>query len=256
MHNETKLRNESRMPLYLQVAKLMRQKIESQQWRFGEQIPTLDNLVAEFDVSRITLRAALNLLEDSGIIRRTRGVGTFVAKDLSEQRWFRLASTFDELVQTVSTLKIHMLPVEAGEQVTDTASGFAFGFDGNCNHYERLHRVHYRNDTPYCVIDLYLEKTIFESNPEGYRTAPVVPQLAARPDITIDQARQTMRITVSDRDTANRLNIGVGDPIADVCRVFKDPTGKILYYAHIQYPAQLIQIDTDLLQHGRQNTQH
>jgi len=44
------------------------------------------------------------------------------------------------------------------------------------------------------------------------------------------------------------LNIGVGDPIADVCRVFKDPSDKILYYAHIQYPAQLIQIDTDLLQ--------
>jgi GntR family transcriptional regulator len=34
--------DKSRMPLYLQVSKLMRQKIESQAWRFGEQIPTLD----------------------------------------------------------------------------------------------------------------------------------------------------------------------------------------------------------------------
>ncbi len=248
MHNEIKPRNESRMPLYLQVAKLMRQKIESQQWRFGEQIPTLDNLVAEFDVSRITLRAALNLLEDSGIIRRTRGVGTFVAKDLSEQRWFKLANSFDELVKAVSTLKIRMLPIEPGERVLDPA----FGFDGNCDGYERLLRVHYRNDTPYCLIDLYLDKAIFASNPDGYRTAPVVPQLADRSDIKIDQARQTMRITVSDRETATHLQIGVGDPIADVCRVFKDPAGKILYYAHIQYPAQLIQIDTDLLQNNPQ----
>ena len=251
MHNEIKTRNESRMPLYLQVAKLMRQKIESQQWRFGEQIPTLDNLVAQFEVSRITLRAALNLLEDNGIIRRTRGVGTFVAKDLSEQRWFKLASSFGELVQAVSTLKIRMLPIESGERASDPA----FGFDGNSAAYERLRRVHYRENTPYCLIDIYLEKRIFQSDPQGFRTAPVVPQLAQRPDINIDQARQVMRITVSDKETASHLNIGVGDPIADVCRVFKDPAGKILYYAHIQYPAQLIQIDTDLLQNDTFRTQ-
>src|SRR5690606_27459500 len=244
MNNEIKPRTESRMPLYLQVAKLMRQKIESQQWRFGEQIPTLDNLVAQFEVSRITLRAALNLLEDNGISRRTRGVGTFVAKDLSEQRWFRLANSFDELVQAVSTLKIRMLPIEPGERAPDPA----FGFDGNSAAYQRLRRVHYRENTPYCLIDIYLDKTIFDSDPEGFRTAPVVPQLAKRPDISIHQARQTMRITVSDKETASHLNIGVGDPIADVCRVFKDPSDNILYYAHIQYPAQLIQIDTDLLQ--------
>lgn len=244
MHNGIKPRNESRMPLYLQVAKLMRQKIESQQWRFGEQIPTLDNLVAQFEVSRITLRAALNLLEDQGIIRRTRGLGTFVAKDLSEQRWFRLPNSFDELVKAVSTLKIRMLPIESGGQAADST----FGFDDHSAAYQRLRRVHYRDDSPYCVIDVYLDKVIFDSDPEGFRTAPVVPQLAQRPDIIIHQARQVMRITVSDKETASHLNIGVGDPIADVCRVFKDPAGKILYYAHIQYPAQLIQIDTDLLQ--------
>ncbi|WP_081724308.1 GntR family transcriptional regulator [Advenella kashmirensis] len=244
MNNETKPRTESRMPLYLQVAKLMRQKIESQQWRFGEQIPTLDNLVAEFEVSRITLRAALNLLEDNGIITRTRGLGTFVAKDLSEQRWFRLPNRFDELVKVVSPLKIHMLPIEPGTRVQDPA----FGFDGNSTGYQRLRRVHYRENTPYCLIDIYLDQTIFDSDPEGFSQTPVVPQLAGRSDITIHQARQVLRITVSDKETASHLHIGVGDPIADVCRVFKDPSQKILYYAHIQYPAQLIQIDTDLLQ--------
>lgn len=252
MHNEIKSRHESRMPLYLQVAKLMRQKIESQQWRFGEQIPTLDNLVAQFEVSRITLRAALNLLEENGIIRRTRGVGTFVAKDLSEQRWFRLANSFDELVQAVSTLKIRMLPIEPGERALDPA----FGFDGNSAAYQRLRRVHYRENTPYCLIDIYLDQTIFDSDPEGFRTAPVVPQLAQRADIRIGQARQTMRITVSDKETAAHLNIGVGDPIADVRRVFKDESDTILYYAHIQYPAQLIQIDTDLLQNEVAHHRH
>ncbi len=223
----------------------MRQKIESQEWKFGEQIPTLEKLVDSFEVSRITLRAALNLLEESGIIRRTRGLGTFVAKDLSEQRWFKLANNFNDLVETVSNLKIRMLPIEHIERPPPDC---LFGFNVATRQYQRLRRVHYRDETPYCVIDIFLDKGIFDRDPEGFRSAPVVPQLATRTDVQVAQARQTMRVTVSDKETAAHLNIGVGDPIADVCRAFMDPAGQILYYAHIQYPAQLIQIDTDLMQ--------
>jgi GntR family transcriptional regulator len=244
MKNEPSVFHKSRMPLYLQVAKLMRQKIESQEWRFGEQIPTLEELEKEYEVSRITLRAALNQLEEHGIIRRTRGLGTFVAKDLSEQRWFRLPTSFDELVDTVANLKIRLLPIDQDDH--SLVPAFPFGEVGPA--YHRLQRVHYRNDEPYCLIDIYLDKEIFDSDPEAFRSATVVPQLAARPDVHIAHARQTMRITVSDEDTASHLNIGVGDPIADVCRFFLDDDRQIIYYAHIRYPAQMIQIDIDLMQ--------
>lgn len=244
MKNDPNIFHKSRMPLYLQVAKLMRQKIESQEWRFGEQIPTLEELEDEYEVSRITLRAALNQLEEQGIIRRTRGLGTFVAKDLSEQRWFRLPTSFDDLVETVANLKIELLPIEQDDHAL--APAFAFGEIGPA--YHRLRRVHYYNDEPYCLIDIYLDKEIFDSDPEAFKGATVVPQLAARPDVQVEQARQIMRITVSDEDTASHLHIGVGDPIADVCRTLLDQNGQIIYYAHIQYPAQMIQIEIDLMQ--------
>ena len=54
----------SRLPLYLQVARLMRQKIERQEWRMDAQIPTLNELEREYQVSRITLRESLGQLED------------------------------------------------------------------------------------------------------------------------------------------------------------------------------------------------
>lgn len=238
------------MPLYLQVAKLMRQKIESQEWRFGEQIPTLDELEKEYQVSRITLRAALNQLEEIGIVRRTRGLGTFVAKDLSEQRWFKLANNFDELVEAVASLKIRLLPIEHTEQ--SLVPAFPFGEVGPV--YHRLRRVHYHKDVPYCLIDIYLDKKIFDSNPEAFSNAPIVPQLAVRPDVNVVHAKQIMRVTVSDEDTALHLNIGAGDPIADVCRALMDEHQRIFYYAHIQYPAQMIQIDTDLLQGSSRST--
>lgn len=232
------------MPLYLQVAKLMRQKIESQQWGFGEQIPTLDELEKEYDVSRITLRSALDQLEQSGVIRRTRGVGTFVAKDLSEERWFKLANNLDELVDKVVNLKIRLLHIEQAEQRLTPA--FPFGQAGPS--YHRLRRVHYHNDVPYCVIDIYLDKLVFDSDPDAFINAPIVPQLAKRPDVQIMGAKQIMRITVSDEDTASYLNIGVGDPIADVCRILLNENERIIYHAHIQYPTQMIQVETDLMQ--------
>jgi GntR family transcriptional regulator len=237
----------SRVPLYLQVASLMRQKIESREWAYGAQIPTLDKLEKEYQVSRITLRAALNQLEDSGIVRRTRGRGTFVAKDLSAQRWFKLPNTFDELVETVANLKIRLLHIEQAPRPLVPA--FAFGEIGPA--YHRLRRVHYHNDVPYCLIDIYLDKAIFDSDPQAFSQATVVPQLAARPDIAIADARQIMRITVSDEDTAAHLDIGVSAPIADVCRALVDEDGRIIYYAHIQYPAQMIQIETDLMRGRR-----
>jgi GntR family transcriptional regulator len=244
MTNATPVFQNSRVPLYLQVAKLMRHRIENGEWRYGAQIPTLDELEREYKVSRITLRGALDQLEALGIVRRTRGLGTFVAKDLSGQRWFKLPGTLDELVAAVSGLKIRLLPIE-GDPAAPLAPAFAFGRVGPA--YQRLRRVHYHKDEPYCLIEIYLDRRVYDSDPEGFSTAPIVPQLAAREDVKIAHAKQVLRITVSDEDTATHLNIGIGDPIADVCRIFLDETMQIIYHAHIQYPAQMIQIETDLL---------
>ncbi|MEO7031331.1 MAG: GntR family transcriptional regulator, partial [Herbaspirillum sp.] len=192
----------------------------------------------------ITLRAALNQLEESGIVRRARGSGTFVAKDLSEERWFKLANNLDELVETVSALKTHILSIEHSDHSLIPA--FPFGKVGPA--YQRLRRVHYYNDIAYCLIDVYLDKELFDSDADGFSNAPIVSKLALRSDVQVADARQIMRITVSDEDTAEHLGIGVGDPIADVCRAFMDNKKQIYYYAHIQYPAQMIQLETDLMQ--------
>ncbi|MEN3366372.1 MAG: GntR family transcriptional regulator [Burkholderiales bacterium] len=171
----------------------MRQKIESQEWRFREQIPTLEELEKEYQVSRITLRGALNQLEEQGIGRRTRGLGTFVAKDLSKQRWFKLATSSDELVEIVANLKIRLLAID-DESEHPLIPAFPFGEVGPS--YQRLRRVHYHNDEPYCLIEIYLDKKIFDSDPEAYSNTPVVPQLAARRPEALSST-QKLRFTAS-----------------------------------------------------------
>lgn len=249
MNKAPSILRKSRMPLYLQVATLMRQQIEKQRWRYGEQIPTLDELEQEYKVSRITLRAALSQLEEQQIIRRTRGLGTFVAKDLSRQRWFQLPNNLDQLVDAVADLKIRLLPV--GPTTPALAPPFESGNAAPA--YQRLKRVHYHEDIPYCLIDIYLDKEVFDGDPAGFSNKPVIPQLAARPDMDSARARQILRITLADEDTAAHLDIGVGDPVADVSRALWNNQERIIYYAHIQYPAQMIYLDVDLMQGTRKS---
>lgn len=248
MTSDATVFQKSRMPLYLQVAKLMRHQIESQAWRYGEQIPTLDELERKYQVSRITLRAALGQLEELGIVRRTRGLGTFVAKDLSHERWFKLPTTLDELVEAVAELKIRLLPVEAGADCP-LVPAFACGEVGPS--YRRLLRVHYHDEQPYCLISVHVDREIFDLAPRDFSTKPIIPQLVALRGVRIEQARQIMRITVADETTARHLDIGVGDPVAHVCRAIVDDRNRIIYYADIQYPAQMFQIEMDLLRNAR-----
>lgn len=244
MKSDVTVFQKSRMPLYLQVAKLMRHQIESQAWRYGEQIPTLDELERKYQVSRITLRAALGQLEELGIVRRTRGLGTFVAKDLSHERWFKLPTTLGELVEAVAELKIRLLPVEAGADIP-LVPAFACGEVGPS--YRRLLRVHYHDEQPYCLISVHVDRELFDSAPQDFSRKPIIPQLVALRGVRIEQARQIVRITVADETTARHLDIGVGDPVAHVCRAIVDDRNRIIYYADIQYPAQMFQIEMDLL---------
>lgn len=68
----------SPLPLYHQVEVDMRQRIESGEWRRGEQIPTEAELCTIYGASRITIREAVRRLTEDGLLVRRRGSGTFV----------------------------------------------------------------------------------------------------------------------------------------------------------------------------------
>lgn len=235
----------SRTPIYLQVARLLRQRIERREWQLGDQIPTIETLMAAYGVARSTLREALAQLESEGLIRRTRGAGTFITKDLSSQRWFRLPTNWDDMLESVADLRVRPLPVPARGTIVLPDVEFVTGQPAAA--YQHLRRVHYRHDVAYCLIDIHLAADMFLRDRDGFTTTPVLARLAAMPDLQLQAAKQVVWITVSDETTAACLDIGVGDPIAEVRRALVDAAGRIIYYAHIRYPAEHIRLDIDLL---------
>ena len=63
----------SRVPLYLQVASVMRQRIEVGHWDPGQKISTLEELEREFEVARVTVRQAIELLAEEGLLYCQQG---------------------------------------------------------------------------------------------------------------------------------------------------------------------------------------
>ena len=66
-------------PLHQQIHFLLRQKIVSNQLKSDESIPSERDLAEELQVSRMTVRQALNALREEGLIYQKRGKGTFVS---------------------------------------------------------------------------------------------------------------------------------------------------------------------------------
>lgn len=75
---ETILDETSGVPLWVQLKDVLYSKIVSGEWSLESRIPTEDDLVTRFSVSRSTVRAAIIELTRQGILYRKRGVGTFV----------------------------------------------------------------------------------------------------------------------------------------------------------------------------------
>ena len=85
-------------PLYVQLADLFRQRIVKGMWREGEMLPSLEKLVAEFGVARVTVRQAIERLTRDGLVSPQRGRGTFVTGAPQADRWLKVETTLENVM--------------------------------------------------------------------------------------------------------------------------------------------------------------
>lgn len=106
-------------PAYLLIADTIADQIAAGVYRAGDQLPTEAQLRTQFGVSPMTVRRAINILLDRGLVTTTQGKGTFVRRlDLGEAI-FRLQEITelwtDDASVDVLLLEARIIP--ANEQV-------------------------------------------------------------------------------------------------------------------------------------------
>ena len=73
----------SKEKLYVQIYSIVLEKIESGEWVSGDRIPPEDELCRIYDVSKVTVREAIQELVREGYLMRHQGKGTFVTYTMS-----------------------------------------------------------------------------------------------------------------------------------------------------------------------------
>lgn len=108
------------VPRHEQISDWIRDQIESGTYKIDEKLPSENEFTEKFDVSRVTVRRALQTLENEQLIYRCQGLGSFVKDDRSHQSFVRLTDFVEDMKRAgmeASSSVIQLKPLTVPEHV-------------------------------------------------------------------------------------------------------------------------------------------
>jgi len=211
-----KVQRTSLDPMYRQIADLLRQRIEVGQLLPGMAIPPESELIRTLDVSRVTVRQAIDLLVSEALVVRKQGKGTFVCpprirEDLRSLQGLAelLAARGAEQSMEVVGFGWVAAPAHVAEALGLTAGAQVL----------RIRRRHWLKGVPVAVAEIYLDQACgARIEREELASTPIYTLLEQRCQVRIKRAGETIRAEAADRDTADLLNLPRGVPVLAVRR--------------------------------------
>jgi GntR family transcriptional regulator len=236
------LYGDSPLPRYAQLSTVLRRRIERGVWPAGSQVPTLESLMTEFGVARVTVRQAINLLATEGLLSAHRGRGTFVSAQPKRRESLRLATTLAAIADIYRHDEPTLTLIDEAVATPTLHPG-----DGKvAPRYRFLRRVHSRGGEAYCAISIYLDERVFRKAPARFRRHTVVPVLLDLPGVKVARAWQTLEIGIADVEVARLIGMPVHGPVAEVRRVCQDAGGTVIYLGEVTYRGDYIRLEMDL----------
>ena len=230
-------------PLYRQLADVVRQRIAKGIWDIGTQIPSLDALAAEFGVALVTVRQAVALLSQEGLVLAQRGRGTHVIGRPPVHPRVPIETSLHGLAEVYRTDPPRLQMLEEGEAMP------VIGPDEGrpCARYHYIRRIHVKERQAVSVISLWLDDAIFRLSPDKFRRELIIPALLDLAGDRIAKATQTLTVSTAGPEAAQALAISENSPVAEVRRVVCDHAGAVIYACDLVYRSGYITWVVDLL---------
>lgn len=106
------------LPYHYQIREIIRAEIAANRWQRGDQLPSENQLCEMFQVSRTTVREALDTLVTEGLLTREKGLGTFVADPKFLETWSGSSIGFSDSI----TQQGYLIDTEVLELKVTTAT--------------------------------------------------------------------------------------------------------------------------------------
>jgi GntR family transcriptional regulator len=203
----------NRAPIYVQLSTLFRRFIVTGHWPVDRQVPTHETLAAQFDVNPATIRKAIAMLEDEGLVKRYRRHGTFVTAKPALADWFRIGTIWDEAVRSFDGLSIDVI----AQSDTDKVPEPFHGAEVPAAAYRYLRRLYSRAGAPIMVEDAYLDQALRRKIGDAKLSSmPTLALLDTQPNLKIERADETVRFGIADTEISAILGIPLNAPVAIV----------------------------------------
>jgi GntR family transcriptional regulator len=206
------------------IADDLRRQITSGDLVAGAVLPSEADLAGSYGVSRVTVRKALELLREEGLIGSRQGFGWFVAAPMVRRS-----------LGALSTIEAD-LAAQGREPVRKVLS-FGFHDDGlDGESVLEVVRVNLADGQPFALVTVWcpeeLGRSLSRDDVEQSTFYDLLPVELASVD-------QTIRAVAADERDAEVLGIPPGSPLLVALRISRDADGEPFLRAEHRFPAHL-----------------
>lgn len=211
MEGRTTLRKIYSLPLRYQVQDAIEERIENKMYTVGEKIPSERSLAIEFNVSRMTVRHAIEQLVADGILKRDSTRGTVVASPKITRNTVALSGLSQILREQgidVST-KLIDFEVIAGSNKIANRLNIISSASVNC-----IKRVRFVDGEPVIYETVYIPRSFAPLDSEDVKEAKsLYALLSNKYGVKPVRASQTIEIVRANEAESKYLNVPIREPL-------------------------------------------
>ncbi|MCJ8139546.1 GntR family transcriptional regulator [Falsirhodobacter halotolerans] len=225
---------DKRLPSYVQLRDTLAAKIARGDWKPDVVLPSENQLAAETGLSVGTVRKAMQMLVDEGLLERKQGTGTFLSKRAFHASLFRFfaVTTADGSPIIPKSRLIARARIAAPAKVARLLDA------EDCI---RIDRVRSHSDQVLLTEEIWIPHHRFpglETLPEAEIGPLLYPLYLDRFQVFIANAVDEVSFARASGSVANRLGIAPDDPVAVIERTAFAADGTALEWRVAQGPAE------------------
>jgi GntR family transcriptional regulator len=231
------------VPLHRQLFLVLRDQITSGLFKAGEALPKEEVLCEQFNVSRITVRRAINDLRALGLIERRHALGTFVRHDVPLARPIPSLSFVGGLRKSAEETKAEVL--ECTQTVPPAVVSALLGLARDVQAL-RVYRRRTFQGRPVMIVDSWIPLSHSRGiDAASLKTSALYDLLLAQ-GVEFGRMVQEISASVADPEKAKLMNIEIGAPLLKVTRVMHDAADKPVQFLIIYLSPDRSRILTEI----------
>lgn len=227
----------SGVPRFRAICETLAGQIAAGELPVGSRLPSEQELCLRFGASRHTVREALRLLQEQGLVTRRQGAGTTVIAREASDGFANSVTTLDGLVQYASSTALEVLTVET-LLTDDRLAGLLRAAPSEA--WTRICALR-RSTTDgglLCYSEIFLPAEFAGlADRVGRTRTAVYTMLEEAYDIRIAEVSQLVEAAAADANIASRLGLAPGDPVLLITRHYTDQEGRTVEVARNAHPA-------------------